>query len=149
MGDWHFFRVARRPEKYTAAIKASRRHILIVEDHGPTRAVMARLVEAQGFTTLTAATVTEALQLAATGEVGFLISDLGLNDGDGWQLMTELHTRWGINGVAISGFGMQDDVAHSENAGFLLHLTKPIDHAALQQILDLARLEIDLPETPE
>jgi CheY-like chemotaxis protein len=118
------------------------RRILIVEDHALTRSVMARLVRAQGFTVVTAGTLAEARQHGEDGDIGFLISDLGLADGSGWELMGEFHQRWGIKGVAISGFGMECDIEQSRTAGFLLHLTKPIDNLALNRILELARNEL-------
>jgi hypothetical protein len=60
-------------------------------------------------------------------------------------LIAELHERWGIKGAAISGFGMEGDVERSRHAGFLLHLTKPIDRNALHRILALAKQELAEP----
>ena len=118
------------------------RRILIVEDDAQTKAVMARLILAQGFDVVTASTLAEARQCAEAGDIGFLITDLGLADGNGWELIAELHERWGIKGAAISGFGMEGDVERSRHAGFLLHLTQPIDRDALHRILALAKQEL-------
>ena len=55
-----------------------------------------------------------------------LVSDLGLPDGDGRDLMRELRERDGVAGIAISGYGMEEDIEKSRAAGFSEHLTKPI-----------------------
>jgi DNA-binding response OmpR family regulator len=122
------------------------RCILIVEDHGQTSHVMARLVRARGFEVKTASSLAEARECASKGGVGFLISDLGLPDGNGCDLMAELQARYGIKGAAISGFGMESDVARSRQAGFVMHLTKPIRMAELDQVLALAKIEIEKAE---
>jgi ActR/RegA family two-component response regulator len=59
------------------------RRILIGEDDAQTKAVMARLIFAQGFDVVTASTLAEARQCAEAGDIGFLITDLGLADGNG------------------------------------------------------------------
>lgn len=119
------------------------RAILIVEDHGPTTAVMARLVRARGFAVITAGSVTEARRIARGQNIGFVITDLGLADGDGWGLMAELHEQLGINGAAVSGFGMTADLERSRKVGFIMHLVKPISVHQLDTLLDMARLELD------
>ena len=54
------------------------------------------------------------------------MSDLGLPDGGGRDLMRELRDRDGMSGIAISGYGMDDDIQQSLDAGFFEHITKPI-----------------------
>ena len=69
-----------------------------------------------------------------------VVSDLGLPDGTGLDLMAELRDRYGVRGIALSGYGMEEDVLKSLAAGFERHLTKPIDLQALQAaIQDTAR----------
>ncbi len=121
------------------------RSILIVEDHAQTASIMVRLVEARGFRALSARSLVEARRHAEQADIGFLISDLGLPDGDGGELMKELHARHGIKGVAITGYGMEADVAHAKKAGFALHLTKPIQISDLEKVLALARRELAKP----
>ena len=55
-----------------------------------------------------------------------LISDIGLPDGNGWDLMNEFQKKFGAKGIALTGYGTEDDVAQSEASGFLTHLTKPV-----------------------
>lgn len=122
--------------------------ILIVEDHEPTTNVLARLVEARGFNVLTAASAAAARQVAAEKRVGFVITDLGLTDGDGWELMAELHQRLGVTGAAVSGFGQPADLERSRTAGFIMHLVKPISIHQLDTLLAIARREIDETSPP-
>lgn len=124
------------------------RAILIVEDHQPTAAVLARLVTARGFRVVTASTVAEARRVANENNIGFVITDLGLADGDGWQLMAELHEQTGVNGAAVSGFGMTTDLERSHQAGFIMHLVKPISVHQLESLLEMARRELDQSSPP-
>jgi CheY-like chemotaxis protein len=121
------------------------RPLLIVEDHVQTTKVLVRLVEARGFEVLSAQSLTEARALAAKHDIGFLISDLGLPDGNGGDLMRELHERLGISGVALTGYGMDADIAQAREMGFTLHLTKPIQIGDLEKALVLARAELAKP----
>jgi DNA-binding response OmpR family regulator len=61
-----------------------------------------------------------------------VVSDIGLPDGSGLDLMRELGQRWGLRGIALSGYGTEDDVRRSREAGFLQHLTKPVTPRALE-----------------
>lgn len=106
--------------------------ILLVEDHADTRRAMARLLTRLGCEVTSAATVGEALQLAASQSFRLLISDLGLPDGSGTDVIRQLKARHGIKGIALSGFGMEDDIARSKEAGFDAHLTKPVSLHALE-----------------
>jgi len=63
--------------------------------------------------------------------VRLVISDLGLPDGSGCDLMRKLRDEYRLRGIALSGFGMEDDVRQAEEAGFSRHLTKPVDFDVL------------------
>ncbi|MEO8044113.1 MAG: ATP-binding protein [Spartobacteria bacterium] len=110
--------------------------ILLVEDHTDTAAILVRLLRRMGHDVLHADTVAGALQLAAreipTAPIDFVMSDLGLPDGSGLDLMRELSSKHGLRGIALSGFGMDSDLAQSTAAGFSRHLVKPIDIATLR-----------------
>jgi DNA-binding response OmpR family regulator len=128
---------------------ASHRFILVVEAHASTAAVMARLVSIRGFRVLTAGSMAEARGLASTHDIGFLISELDLIDGDGCQLLAELHRQAGVRGAVITGWGRPGDVERSRAAGFMLHLTKPIEISDLEKLLALAHGELAaLPAQP-
>ncbi len=117
-------------------------HILLVEDHADTAAAMADLLRGIGHRVTAAASVEAALAAAAAverqggnggggGGIDLVVSDLGLPDGNGYDLMRELARRYGLRGIALSGYGMEDDVQQSREAGFERHLTKPVDLRSL------------------
>jgi hypothetical protein len=110
----------------SASIATPCLRILLVEDHDDTRRTLARLIERWGHSVQTAATVAEALRLATDSRLDLLVSDLGLPDGHGNDLMRELRKTSAIRGIAVSGFGTEDDVSRSLAAGFEVHLAKPV-----------------------
>jgi|GEM_PF-1167590 len=110
-------------------------HILLVDDHSDTNTVMKMLLERRGYRVSTADSVSSALELASCTCFDLLISDIGLPDGSGLDIMRELHARSGIRGIALSGFGMEDDVRRSLEAGFAEHLTKPVSFQKLLQAI--------------
>jgi PAS domain S-box-containing protein len=109
--------------------------ILLIEDHEPTRAVLVNLLNQRNYHAVPASTMAEALSLAATQRFEFVISDLGLPDGTGYDLMRELGRRYGLKGIALSGYGMEQDLAQSRDAGFISHLTKPVTFWAIEQAI--------------
>ncbi len=123
-------------EQAANAAKAAALRILLVEDHADTAEAMADLLRDLGHRVTVAGCVTEALAAAERhaldGGLDLVVSDLGLPDGTGLDLMAELRCRYGVRGIALSGYGMEEDVRKSLAAGFERHLTKPINLQALQ-----------------
>ena len=113
------------PEPTNSAAQGTR--ILLVEDHLSTAQVMARLLKALHFEVTVAHSVTTALQCAAQETFDLLISDLGLPDASGYDLMRQIQERHNLKGIALSGYGMEEDIKKSEEAGFSEHLIKPVD----------------------
>jgi CheY-like chemotaxis protein len=103
------------------------RRILLVEDHGPTRTTLEQLMKRRGYMVWTAASLQEARRLIATETFDLLLSDLGLPDGNGCELMEEMRAKGHVKGIALSGYGMDLDVAQSRQAGFDTHLVKPVN----------------------
>ena len=106
-------------------------HILLVEDNESIRTVLARLLSREGHEVETAETCAEAREAAHHQPPGdpiqLLISDLGLPDGSGLSLVQELKSDTpDIKAIALSGYGTDDDIQKSLQAGFSAHLTKPI-----------------------
>jgi CheY-like chemotaxis protein len=112
--------------------------ILLVEDHEPTRTALAQLLTRRTYDVMTAATIAEALHLAGTQTFNLLISDIGLPDGSGYDLMAELRQRGSLRGIALTGYGMEQDLARSHEAGFVAHLTKPVRVQFLEAALNAA-----------
>jgi CheY-like chemotaxis protein len=110
--------------------------ILLVEDHQDTRNVMARLLASFGFNVAVAGTVAEANELSTSQHFDLLISDIGLPDGTGNDVMRELKRHSDAKGIALSGYGQADDLRRSEEAGFDAHLVKPINFQTLKTMLE-------------
>ncbi|MGE5611979.1 MAG: PAS domain-containing protein [Bacillota bacterium] len=106
--------------------------ILLVEDHADTARTLARLLRASDHEVAIAGSVEAALKSLDNHPVDLIISDLGLPDGSGLELMRQAKLRHGIKGIAISGFGMDADIRRSHDAGFEEHLTKPISFQSLE-----------------
>jgi PAS domain S-box-containing protein len=104
-----------------------RRRILLVEDHAPTRQTLQHLLRQRNFEVASAESAANGLQLALDGEFDLIISDVGLPDRNGYELMTELRAlRPQLVGIALSGYGMEQDLNRSRAAGFSAHLVKPV-----------------------
>jgi PAS domain S-box-containing protein len=110
-------------------------NILLVEDHKDTRACIQRLLEASGHRIISVGTAQAGLDLAASSRLDLVISDLGLPDMTGHELMRQLHTRHRLPGIALSGYGMENDIEASRQAGFTHHLTKPVSFERLKSFV--------------
>lgn len=115
--------------------RPTRRRILLVEDHDDTRRVLARLLQHFGYEVATAASVQEAAQAVRSEDFDAILSDIGLPDGTGYDLMNEAKRNGKARGIALTGFGMAEDIRRSKEAGFDFHLTKPVDVAELRTVL--------------
>ncbi len=109
--------------------------LLVVEDHPQTLRVLAALLRKQGHKVLTAECVQAAIKLLEAERFDGLISDIGLPDGNGCDIMRAAKQRQSLVGIALSGFGMEEDVRRSIDAGFDHHLTKPIDFQELEKFV--------------
>jgi CheY-like chemotaxis protein len=124
------------PEQSAQSTGAKNIRILLVEDHEPTRTTLAGLLVRRRYEVAAAATAAEARALAGSKIFDLLITDIGLPDGNGYDLMNELGKKNQLRGIALTGYGMEHDVARSENAGFDAHLTKPVRIQSLEAALD-------------
>jgi signal transduction histidine kinase len=106
--------------------------VLLVEDHEMTARVMSRLLRQAGYHVTVAADVLTAKRMTDERRFDVVISDLGLPDGTGLDVMKHLRARQGIPAIAVSGYGMEEDVRQTRDAGFSEHLVKPIDLPKLQ-----------------
>jgi CheY-like chemotaxis protein len=115
--------------------------IFIVENHDDTRYLLGLLLEQLGHTVFSASTLAEALAAAPAAACDVLISDIGLPDGNGWELMARLGDDQPPYAIAMSGFGMVSDRQSSLAAGFRHHLLKPVEPNQLERLLDEAAAE--------
>lgn len=109
--------------------------ILLVEDNEPTRQILARLLRRNGHEVHPAGTVAAALQLARERRFDLLVTDLGLPDGTGLELMRAVREIRPLPGIALSGYGMEEDLNSTAAAGFETHLIKPIEWTSLEGAL--------------
>jgi signal transduction histidine kinase/CheY-like chemotaxis protein len=110
-------------------------NILLVEDHEDSLNVMARLLRMLRYTVETATTATAALSVAERFDIDLLISDVGLPDRSGNELIRELLLKKPILGIALTGYGAEADIAETTAAGFMMHLTKPVRFDELKDAL--------------
>jgi CheY-like chemotaxis protein len=109
--------------------------ILLVEDHEPTRSALTVLLLRRHYKIFAASSVAEALKIAGQEKIDLVISDIGLPDGNGYALMSELRDKFKLRGIALTGYGMEHDVAQAQTAGFMSHLTKPVRMESLEKVL--------------
>jgi PAS domain S-box-containing protein len=126
----------------TWANSASTKHpakplrILLVEDHRDTRHALSRLLTHFGHQTLVANNIQSALEIMASKRFDVVLCDIGLPDGSGYDVVLQAKRKGPIKAVAITGFGTEEDIRRSKDAGFDFHLIKPIDLDELQGVLD-------------
>ena len=115
-------------------------NILLVEDHNDTRRVLSTLLGRSGHEILTAKGVTDALELLARTRVNVLLSDLGLPDGDGLDLVAKAKTlQPKLRAIALTARGSEKDYQVGKKAGFDHYLTKPFDFHELRTLLNVVR----------
>jgi signal transduction histidine kinase/ActR/RegA family two-component response regulator len=128
--------VALPPEQAPSHVgKNGKLRVLVVEDHPDTAKVLARLLSACGHAVKTAQTAAAALELAGAEPFDVLVSDIGLPDATGYELMKEIKSRYGIKGIAMSGYGMEEDLRKGREAGFSDHIVKPANVAQLEHAI--------------
>jgi signal transduction histidine kinase/ActR/RegA family two-component response regulator len=114
----------------------SRKHrVLLVDDHIDTCTGMKMMLERRGYDISVAHSADQAVEKARQENFDLLISDIGLPDRTGYELMSELRQTKGLPGIALSGFGMEADVTKACDAGFSQHLTKPINFERLEEAI--------------
>ncbi len=109
--------------------------VLVVEDNEDTGVAMKLLLQRHGYRVEVAKSVKSAITLFKQNQFDAVISDIGLPDGTGLDLIRALREIRIVPAIALSGFGMEQDVEKSLEAGFLAHLTKPVNFDQLDETL--------------
>lgn len=112
--------------------------ILLVEDHPDTATLLARLLRRFGYDVRIANSRESALNLAASEPFDVMLSDIGLPDGTGHELMRQIRKHYSFPGIALTGYGMEEDVSKSREAGFFEHVVKPVNIEHLKTVLSRA-----------
>jgi signal transduction histidine kinase len=116
-------------------ILAKHRRVLLVDDHHDTCLGMKRMLERRGYEITVAHSADQAVEKVRTQDFDLLISDIGLPDRSGYELMREVRLNKSLPGIALSGFGTEQDVNQARAAGFSVHLTKPINFERLEKTI--------------
>jgi CheY-like chemotaxis protein len=125
--SWRKHEVRTEPEVAgSQAVATGKRRILVVDDHADTLRSMTLLLRRLGYDVLPADSMSEALRIAHEESFDILLSDIGLPDGSGLELLKLIRQSREVPALALSGFGMDEDIERSRDAGFSDHLTKPV-----------------------
>jgi signal transduction histidine kinase/CheY-like chemotaxis protein len=134
-GDGDGARKAPRAVLEKGADLSRHRRVLVVDDHQDTCTGMKRMLERRGYQITVAHTAQQAVEKVRTQDFDLLISDIGLPDRSGYELMREVQSSKPLPGIALSGFGTEQDVNEARAAGFSEHLTKPINFERLEEAI--------------
>ena len=118
--------------------------IFVVENHADTLRWLTVYLQECGHTVGSARTIAEAVSLMPHQPWDVLISDIGLPDGSGWDLLEQLHISYPILAIAMSGFGSNADTVRSRVSGFHHHLVKPLKIKELDALLEKAASNLKL-----
>jgi PAS domain S-box-containing protein len=105
---------------------------LVVDDQADARILICRLIEENGGRCILAETGAEALTLIAQEDVNILISDIGMPDFDGYELIRRIRsmhssTIRNLPAIALTAYARADDRQRALLAGFQMHVSKPVE----------------------
>ena len=131
------------PEKSAAETKSNEgeipgARILVVDDSQDTLDMLQILLEGEGAVVETAASGAEALRKAKTAQMDLIISDIAMPEMDGYELLKELRAQPNyadVPAIALTGLGREEDVERARQAGFITHLTKPLNFEELVRLV--------------
>jgi CheY-like chemotaxis protein len=109
--------------------------ILVVEDHADTLRVLGSLLGHFGHEIWLADGARSALEIVQSTEFDVILSDIGLPDGSGYDVIAQAKQKQPVKGVALTGFDKKEDIRRSKEAGFDFHLSKPVDFHELRTVL--------------
>ncbi|MBS2011375.1 MAG: response regulator [Deltaproteobacteria bacterium] len=126
------------PEEQAAPISGAPRRVLLVDDNEDATELLAELLANAGHTTRVAFDGPSALALASTFLPEVILLDIGLPGMNGYEVAAELRRRPELQGaliVALTGWGSDADRQRSREAGFDVHLTKPVETRVIEALL--------------
>ena len=112
--------------------------VLIVEDSPDTLSLLNAMFSREGANVTTAASASEAIQSAVTKRPQIIVSDIGMPETDGYQLLEQLRLLPGLSDVpaiAISGYASEEDRERALSVGFVALVPKPVDIDALFSLI--------------
>jgi DNA-binding response OmpR family regulator len=116
--------------------------IFLVEDHEDTLHWLTLYLQQMGHNVRSAGTMADALTALPNANCDVLITDVGLPDGSGWDLLRQAKFTRPVYAIAMTGFGMATDRLKSKAAGFRHHLLKPFKPAEIDAALEVAAKQV-------
>jgi two-component system CheB/CheR fusion protein len=114
--------------------------ILLVDDAADTLETLGLLLQYDGAVVTSASSGPQALRLAATQPFDLVISDVGMPQMDGYQMIAEMRVQprsASLPAIALTGFGRPHDVRRALQAGFDAHLDKPVDFERMHEVIQV------------
>ncbi|WP_426173794.1 response regulator [Massilia sp. TWR1-2-2] len=111
-------------------IDSSKPTVLLIEDNEDGREMMATMLGVYGFSVQLAADGLQGVQMAHAGRPDVALVDIGLPGIDGYEVARRLRqdaVTQGIKLIALTGYGLAEDQRRVLDAGFDMHLVKPVD----------------------
>ncbi len=128
--------VQRAPSEYEHGAAAGKPSVLLIEDNDDGREMMATMLDAYGYAVSYAADGVQGVEMASTNTPDVALVDIGLPGIDGYEVARRLRkdpaTR-GVKLIALTGYGLAEDQRRVLEAGFDLHLVKPV---GIDQLLE-------------
>ena len=111
-------------------------HVLLVEDDDDSRKLLGTMLKQHGADVTAAASVADALSLFTEKKPDVLVSDIGMPEQDGYELITRIREfppeKGGLTpAIALTGYATRKDRERSLSAGFHTHIAKPIEQRQL------------------
>jgi CheY-like chemotaxis protein len=135
-------RSQKRTRRSSAAVRkrprSLNRSVLVVDDVNDVTDMISLFLKHAGYQVMTAARAAEALQLAGERKFDLIISDIGMPEMNGYELVEALRhmpSYHDVPMIAVTGYTEYDDRSRSLQAGFNAHLTKPIEPARLLDLM--------------
>ncbi len=116
-------------------VRAGKARVLLIEDHVDTARALTRLLQNRGYEVRAEQSVKTGLNATHEEKFDIFLCDLGLPDGTGLDFVTQAKLKNDIPAIALTGFGMQQDVERAHQAGFDAHLTKPVNLQKLESTI--------------
>ena len=114
-------------------------HLMIVEDDPDTLEMLRATLESRGFQVTSCESAAQSLKVASAHQVDLIISDIGMPEMDGFQMIKRLREISGyqdVPAIALSGYTSEKDAKSALAAGFDAHVSKPVNPAELVEMVN-------------
>lgn len=114
------------------------KQILVVDDNAPAADSLVKLLTLMGWSATGLYSAKSAIEYLERAEADIILLDIGMPEMNGYELAHYLRRQCLLEVpiIAVSGFGMDEDKRKAYEAGFTLHLTKPVNRLQLSKALE-------------